>query len=88
MTLLLEFGGASQEEANSRADAARRRVEASRSGHRGIRICGNEEAVEAVWKVREAGVAASRIPQREAGWPCWEDTAVHPTKEGPYLREF
>ena len=88
MTLLLEFGGASQEEANSRAEEARRRVEARHARHRGARICGNEHDVEAVWKVREAGVAASRIPHRESGWPCWEDAAVHPSKEGPYLREF
>jgi FAD/FMN-containing dehydrogenase/Fe-S oxidoreductase len=88
MTLLLEFGGASQAEANSRAEEARRRVENSRARHRGARVCSNEDDVEAVWKVREAGVAASRIPHREAGWPCWEDTAVHPAKEGPYLREF
>jgi len=88
MTLMLEFGGTSQEEANSQAEEAQRRVEASRSRPRGARVCNNEEDVDRVWKVREAGVAASRIPNRESGWPCWEDTAVHPTKEGPYLREF
>jgi FAD/FMN-containing dehydrogenase len=88
MTLLLEFGGASQEEASSRAEEALHRVDASHAHHRGARVCRNETDVDAVWKVREAGVAASRIPHKEAGWPCWEDTAVHPTKEGPYLREF
>jgi FAD/FMN-containing dehydrogenase/Fe-S oxidoreductase len=88
MTLFLEFGGASQDEANSQAEEARRRVEASHSRPRGARVCDNENDVERVWKVREAGVAASRIPNRQEGWPCWEDTAVHPTKEGPYLREL
>jgi FAD/FMN-containing dehydrogenase/Fe-S oxidoreductase len=87
MCLILEFGAASQDEANSRAEAARRRVESSGAG-RDTRICDNDEDVEAVWKVREAGVGASRVPHTEGGWPCWEDTAVHPSKEGAYLREF
>ncbi|MGH9410863.1 MAG: FAD-binding and (Fe-S)-binding domain-containing protein, partial [Vicinamibacterales bacterium] len=87
MFLLIEFGGATQADANARAEAARRRVEAG-GGHTGIRICDSADDVEAVWKVREAGVGASRVPHTEAGWPCWEDTAVHPSKEGPYLREF
>jgi FAD/FMN-containing dehydrogenase/Fe-S oxidoreductase len=88
MTVLLEFGGESEGEATSRAEDARRRVEASGSRPVESRVYGSERDVEMAWKVREAGVGASRIPHKEAGWPCWEDTAVDPRVEGRYLREL
>ncbi len=87
MFLMAEFGGSSQEEANARAEDARRRVEAA-GGHRGLRVFDNKEDVSAIWEIRESGVGASRVDHTEAGWPCWEDTAVDPEKEGDYLREL
>jgi FAD/FMN-containing dehydrogenase/Fe-S oxidoreductase len=88
MWLLVQFGGISQEEANTRAGEARRRIEERGGNYREIRLLGDADEVSKVWKVRESGVSSSRIAHKEAGWPCWEDSAVHPEKEGPYLREL
>jgi hypothetical protein len=42
----------------------------------------------AIWKIREAGVGASRIPHVEVAWPSWEDSFVAPDRLGDYLRDF
>lgn len=41
-----------------------------------------------IWKIRESGVGASRIPGVQDALPSWEDSAVAPENVGKYLREF
>src|SRR5688500_13073610 len=41
-----------------------------------------------VWLVRESALGASRIPRKFETWPSFEDSAVHPSKLGAYLRDF
>jgi FAD/FMN-containing dehydrogenase/Fe-S oxidoreductase len=85
--LLAEFGGDTQEEADSKAKKAGERVRKLK-GIRGLELFSDEAEQTQVWEIREAGVAASRIPHVEDAWPSWEDAAVPPEKLGAYLREF
>ncbi|NVI87804.1 FAD-binding and (Fe-S)-binding domain-containing protein [Actinomadura sp. BRA 177] len=39
-----------------------------------------------LWKVREAGLASTAFPPGKDHWPGWEDSAVPPSKTGPYVR--
>jgi FAD/FMN-containing dehydrogenase/Fe-S oxidoreductase len=43
----------------------------------------------ALWRIREDGAGlGGRTPAGAPAWPGWEDSAVPPTKLGPYLREL
>ncbi|HEX5435868.1 MAG TPA: FAD-binding oxidoreductase, partial [Gemmatimonadaceae bacterium] len=86
--LLVEFGGDTQDEATGRARDAMRRVDASGAHHEGMKLIDDPGEQDAVWKVREAGVGASRVPGVEDAWPSWEDSAVSPEKLGAYLRDL
>jgi FAD/FMN-containing dehydrogenase/Fe-S oxidoreductase len=82
--LLCEFGGDSQPEADAKALAL---VE-SLKGAATSRIYTQTEAPR-VWHIRESGLGATAfIPGKGTGWEGWEDSAVDPTKLGPYLREI
>jgi FAD/FMN-containing dehydrogenase/Fe-S oxidoreductase len=85
--LLAEFGGDTQDEADAAAKKAGENIR-KLSGVRGLELFSDEAEQEQVWEIREAGVAASRIPHVEDAWPSWEDAAVPPEKLGAYLREF
>jgi FAD/FMN-containing dehydrogenase/Fe-S oxidoreductase len=85
--LLVEFGGETQKEANSRAEAVIHKL-SKLPGDRETRLFEKEEEQDALWHARESGVGASRVPNQEDAWPSWEDTAVPPEKLGDYLREF
>ncbi len=44
---------------------------------------------EAIWQIREAGLGATAFPPHgHDHWPGWEDSAVPPSKLGPYLRDL
>ncbi|MEA3191941.1 MAG: hypothetical protein QOD26_274 [Betaproteobacteria bacterium] len=81
--LMLEFGGASREEARSKAEAAL-------ASFSGVLI---EDRVQMgrLWSIRETGASATalalgaRTPDPIVGW---EDAAVDPLRIGDYLREF
>ena len=83
--LLVEFGGASQAEANQQA----RLLVASLGqlpGNPSPRIYTSEEAAR-VWHIRESGLGATAfVPGQPMRWEGWEDAAVDPTKEGSFLR--
>ena len=85
--LLAEFGGDTQDEADVAAKAAGEKI-CNLRGVRGLELFSDEAEQKQVWEIREAGVAASRIPHVEDAWPSWEDAAVPPEKLGAYLREF
>lgn len=86
--VLIEFGGETQAEATAEAEHAKAKVERSLRGHLEMKVFSDEEQQEAIWKTREDGVGASRVPGEEDAWPSWEDTAVAPEKLGDYLRDF
>jgi len=86
--LLVEFGGEDQNDANSKARDAYRRLQRARTKSTGAQVIGNPNDQAAVWKIREAGVGSSHIPNIEEAWPSWEDAAVPPERLGPYLRDF
>jgi FAD/FMN-containing dehydrogenase/Fe-S oxidoreductase len=85
--LLAEFGGKTPEEAKDAADAASGKIR-KLHGVRGMHLFTDKAEQKQVWEIREAGVAASRIPHVEDAWPSWEDSAVSPDKLGRYLRDM
>lgn len=84
--VLLEYGGDSQKEANARARAAIEKIRAMDRDHTSIKLFEDPHEQKLIWKVREDGVGASRIPGIEDAWPSWEDAAVPVEQVGNYLR--
>jgi len=86
--LLVEFGGDSREEADSRA---RQMVdELGRKGRApASRIFDNREHEEEIWRTREAGLGATaHVTSEHPTWEGWEDSAVPPDRLGDYLRDL
>ena len=86
--LLAEFGGDTAADAEARANAAMRDLEASAQPHRSrsMRVCRAGEA-EQIWRVRESALAvAARVSDERPTWEGWEDSAVPPERLGEYLR--
>jgi FAD/FMN-containing dehydrogenase/Fe-S oxidoreductase len=86
--LIVEFGGATADEARERALEARHEIEAHLQGHLAMKVIDDPAEQHHVWQIREAGVGASRVPNAEDAWPSWEDAAVAPEVLGNYLRDF
>ena len=86
--VLLEYGGESLKEAKNRAQTAMQKIRAMDNDHTWIRLIEDEHDQKLIWKVRENGVGASRIPGIEDAWPSWEDAAVPVEQVGNYLREL
>jgi FAD/FMN-containing dehydrogenase/Fe-S oxidoreductase len=82
--LLVEFGGATQAEADERAAAMALSLESITH----TRIYTKPEAAR-VWAIRESGLGATAfVPGIRTGWEGWEDAAVDPTQLGSYLRNI
>lgn len=86
--LFVEFGGATQTEAD---DRAQKMVDALR--HSGnppaVRLYGDKAQARKVWEVRESSLGAiSHVPGEPLTWEGWEDSAVPPPKLGAYLRDL
>lgn len=86
--VLLEFGADSKEEATALARAAMAKIRASSDHYTAIQLVQDDQQQKLIWKVRENGVGASRIPGVEDAWPSWEDAAVPVEQVGNYLREL
>ena len=86
--LLVEVGGASQDEARERAE----RVIANARQLRectGAAYLADAREQAAVWQIRESGLGSSAfIPGRPRTWPGAEDSAVPPARLGEFLRGF
>jgi FAD/FMN-containing dehydrogenase/Fe-S oxidoreductase len=83
--LLVEFGGATQAEANAKARILAAALPAL-PAKAAYRIYTSAEATR-VWRVRESGLGATAfIPGQPMRWEGWEDAAVDPAQEGSYLR--
>lgn len=86
--LLVEFGGATKEEADRRANRLITELE-GRGGAPDHRLLDHPEFERALWELREEGLGATaHIPGEKANHEGWEDTAVHPEQVGDYLRDF
>lgn len=86
--LLAEFGADEKSEALERARNTMEKLRKQGTKSSGMHLLEDEEQQELMWKLREGGVGASRVPGVEDSWPGWEDAAVAPEKLGPYLRDF
>jgi FAD/FMN-containing dehydrogenase/Fe-S oxidoreductase len=87
--LIVEFGAATQPEANAKARAFVASL-TSIPAQPTARIYTSDEA-KRIWHIRESGLGATAfIPGPEGrsttGWEGWEDAAVDPTQLGSYLR--
>ena len=85
--LLAEFGGETEDEATGRAEALAAELRRG-NRRRAVRIFAEPAEQAMVWLVRESALGASRIPGVFETWPSFEDSAVHPSKLGAYLRDF
>jgi FAD/FMN-containing dehydrogenase/Fe-S oxidoreductase len=86
--LLVEFGGATPQEANAQAS---RLMEALRRGSNppAMQLLKEKADAARIWAVREAALAATVfVPGDPHGWEGWEDAAVPPEKLGGYLRDL
>ena len=83
--LLVEFGGETAREAESKARQA-----AGRFGGRGsARVVVDAAKQQALWTLRESAVGATAVvPGKPSTYPGWEDSAVPPERLGIYLREL
>jgi len=86
--LAVEFGGDSREDANAAAMKMIGAVEAEFP--KGRIVCfDSEEDMARIWEIRESGLpATARVPELEDTWEGWEDSAVHPSQLGDYLRDL
>ncbi len=83
--LLVEFGGETSREAESKARSAARRF-----GRRGnARVVTGKVEQAALWSLRESAVGATAVvPGKPSTYPGWEDSAVPPERLGAYMREL
>jgi len=83
--LIVEFGAATQPEANAKARAFVASL-TSIPAQPTARIYTSDEA-KRIWHIRESGLGATAfIPGVGTGWEGWEDAAVDPAQLGSYLR--
>jgi FAD/FMN-containing dehydrogenase/Fe-S oxidoreductase len=83
--LLVEFGGETAREAESKARGA-----AERFGGRGsTRVVVDAAKQQGFWTLRESAVGATAVvPGKPSTYPGWEDSAVPPERLGAYMREL
>jgi FAD/FMN-containing dehydrogenase/Fe-S oxidoreductase len=85
--LLVEFGGATASEAESRAHSLIAALNRS-ANPPSIRIYSGAQA-KRIWEVRESSLGVtSHVPGEPLYWEGWEDSAVTPEKLGAYLRDL
>jgi FAD/FMN-containing dehydrogenase/Fe-S oxidoreductase len=86
--LLVEFGGATKEEADAHAHELMDALCATPHPPT-MKLFDDPAQEHKVWKVREAGLGATaHVDSSQPTWEGWEDSAVPPEKLGRYLRAF
>jgi len=86
--LVVEFGGDTKDEANSRAQALMDVLKKLPDAPT-MKLFTDPEEEKKIWEVREAGLGVTaRVPQEPVTWEGWEDSAVPPEKVGTYLRQL
>ncbi len=86
--LMVEFGGETAREAESRARGLMQAL--SQSSHPpNLSLYTKKQQVKRVWEVRESALGAtSHVAGEAMSWEGWEDAAVAPEKLGGYLRDL
>jgi FAD/FMN-containing dehydrogenase/Fe-S oxidoreductase len=87
--VLVEFGGASQEEADGPAGGMVEALGRLQDGPR-TALYNTSEQETAVWEIRRHSAGTTRMPLAlggHPGWPNWEDAAVPPERLGDYLAD-
>ena len=83
--LLVEFGGETAPEAESKA----RRAAGRFGGRDSAQVVVDRAQQEEFWTLRESAVGATAVvPGKPSTYPGWEDSAVPPERLGAYLREL
>ena len=86
--LFVEFGGATKDESDAKAHRLMEELLKVENPPT-MKLFDDESEEEHLWKVRESGLGATaRIPGEPDAWEGWEDSAVPPSKVGPYLRDL
>ncbi len=86
--LILEFGGQSKQEVDSRAHSLMEQLR-RHSDAPNMELFEDHPQQHQIWEVREAALGGSSfVPGKKPAWPGWEDSAVPPDKVGAYLREL
>ena len=86
--LIIELGGANEDEVRGRADRLVQEA-ANNRACLGQTVLLDRVHQAAVWGMRESGLGASAlIPGNPRTWPGAEDCAVPPARLGEYLRRF
>jgi FAD/FMN-containing dehydrogenase/Fe-S oxidoreductase len=80
--MLVEFGADDRGEATARAEALAAALDGPTS-----RLFDDPDDERRIWEIRESALGATaRVPGQMPNWEGWEDSAVHPTRIGDYLR--
>ena len=86
--LLVQLGGADQDEADANAAKLLDIVGRGRDDD-DVAFFDTAEQQAELWEVREGALGATaRIPGQVDTWPGWEDSAVDPSRLGDYLRDL
>jgi FAD/FMN-containing dehydrogenase/Fe-S oxidoreductase len=86
--LMVQFGGETREEADSRAQAMIKAIGESEHDP-DVAVLDDPRHEDELWQVREAGLGATaHVPGEPDTWEGWEDSAVHPDRLGAYLRDL
>lgn len=86
--VMVEFGGATLEEATDKARHLMARIQ-THDNPPSMALFEDPAEQQRLWEVREAGLGAtSRTEDRGDSYPGWEDAAVPPECVGAYLRDF
>jgi FAD/FMN-containing dehydrogenase/Fe-S oxidoreductase len=86
--LLVEFGGDTKKESDDRVRDCMERLKGQDNAP-SMKLFTDMKEEQLVWEIRESGLGATAdVPTLPLAWPGWEDAAIHPEKEGDYLREF
>lgn len=85
--LLVEFGSENQQSAEAQA---RNLLNAFQSRHDvNSQLVANKDEQARFWDLRDDALGAeSYVPNHPDTWPGWEDSAVHPSNLGAYLRDL
>jgi FAD/FMN-containing dehydrogenase/Fe-S oxidoreductase len=86
--LLVEFGGASKDEAHERANKLCQALR-QQGNAPSMKLFVDDAEEKLIWTVRESGLGATaHVPNKRITWEGWEDAAVPPDRLGAYLRDF